>query len=586
VRAVFTGGALRHHCRARLAPPSAIMFASRPQPPRIAYFSMEIALEEGIPTYSGGLGVLAGDMMRSAADLGVPMVGVTLVSRAGYFRQEIVDGAQAERAEAWDPASRLQRLPCKVQVEVGGRPVWVGGWRYDVRTRSRNFAPVPVILLDTDLPENGQEDRLLTHYLYGGDATYRLCQEIVLGVGGVRMLHALGLRVQKYHLNEGHSALLTLELLRERGAGDAHGQPLDEAVHDVRQRCVFTTHTPVEAGHDQYPYALAEHWITGLVKPRVLHRVGGHERLNLTRLALSLCGWVNGVADRHAETSRALFPGYEVHAITNGVHPLTWAAPPMAALFDRYIPQWYHEPELLARAPRIPDDAMAAAHAVCKHDLLQALGSVEGARLLDPHRFTIGFARRMTDYKRPGLLFTDLERLQAIARKAPFQVVVSGKAHPHDEPGKQHIANIHRWAHALGDHVPVVFIPDYRLEVARRVIAGVDLWLNTPRPPLEASGTSGMKAAFNGVPSLSVLDGWWVEGCEEGVTGWAIGEDGDQDPELHAASLYDKLEHTVLPAFQSGGGWATVMKSTIARNGSYFNSHRMLRRYASEAYWN
>ncbi len=562
---------------------------TRPAPPlpRIAYFSMEIALEEGIPTYSGGLGVLAGDMMRSAADLGVPIVGVTLVSRAGYFRQEIVDNAQAERPEAWDPATRLRRLPCKVQVEVGGRAVWIGAWQYDVRTRSRNFPPVQVILLDTDLPENGEEDRRLTHYLYGGDSTYRLCQEIVLGVGGVRMLHALRIRVQKYHLNEGHSALLTLELLRELGAGDAHEQQLEDAIGQVRGRCVFTTHTPVEAGHDQYPYPLAEHLATGLVKPRVLRRLGGEERLNMTRLGLSLCGWVNGVADRHAETSRALFPGYEVHAITNGVHPLTWTAPPMAVLLDRYIPQWYHEPELLARVPRIPDADIMAAHALCKRDLLQAVAGATGAHRLDPQRFTIGFARRMTDYKRPGLLFTDLERLRGIARRYPFQVVVSGKAHPHDEPGKQHISNIHQWARELGEDVPVVFVPDYRLEVARHVVSGVDLWLNTPRPPLEASGTSGMKAALNGVPSLSVLDGWWVEGCEEGVTGWAIGEDGDNDPSRHAASLYEKLEGTVLPTyFERSSSWPMIMKSTISRNGSYFNSHRMLRRYASEAYWN
>lgn len=560
---------------------------SAPPLPRIAYFSMEIALEGGIPTYSGGLGVLAGDMMRSAADLGVPIVAVTLASRAGYFRQEIVDEAQAERPEPWDPASRLNRLPCKVQVEVGGRPVWVGAWQYDVGTRSRNFPPVPVFLLDTDLPENGEDDRRLTHFLYGGDATYRLCQEIVLGVGGVRMLKALGVRVQKYHLNEGHSALLTLELLRERGAGDAHGQQLEDAIMDVRGRCVFTTHTPVEAGHDQYPYPLAEHWATGLVNPRVLHRLGGQDRLNLTRLALSLCGWVNGVADRHAETSRALFPGYEVHAITNGVHPLTWTAQPMARLLDRYIPQWFHEPELLARAPRIPDADIVAAHAECKRELLQAVAGVDGARHLDPQRFTIGFARRMTDYKRPGLLFTDLERLRAIARRFRMQVIVSGKAHPHDLPGKQHIANLHQWARELGEELPVVFVPDYRLDVARRVVAGVDLWLNTPRPPLEASGTSGMKAALNGVPSLSVLDGWWVEGCEEGVTGWAIGTDGDQDPSHHAAALYEKLEQTVLPTFLAGGAtWPMIMKSAIARNGSYFNSHRMLRRYASEAYWN
>jgi starch phosphorylase len=558
-----------------------------PNRPRIAYFSMEIALEEGIPTYSGGLGVLAGDMMRSAADLGVPIVAVTLVSRAGYFRQEILGGRQVERPEHWDPATRAQRLDCKVAVRVGDHDVWIGAWQYDVVGHADQFAPVPVILLDTDLSENREEDRGLTHFLYGGDATYRLRQEIVLGVGGVRMLHALGLDIQKYHLNEGHSALLTLELLRLRGAADAHGDALQEAVVAVRRRCVFTTHTPVEAGHDQYPYGLAEQWLAGLVHPRVLHTLGGPDRLNLTRLALSLCGWVNGVAHRHAEVSRVLFPGHEVHAITNGVHAGRWTCGPMQALFDRYIPSWCHEPELLVRALRIADADMAGAHAQAKQELLQFIAGLPGAGQLDPHRFTIGFARRMTDYKRPGLLFTDLERLRAIARRHPFQVIVAGKAHPHDEPGKRDIEKLHAWAHELAGTVAVVFLPDYRLEVARRVVAGVDLWLNTPRPPLEASGTSGMKAAMNGVPSLSVLDGWWLEGCDEGATGWAVGDDGDHDADRHALSLYDKLEHTILPTYYEGGAaWCFIMKSTIARNGSYFNSHRMLRRYVSEAYWN
>ncbi|GAB3764017.1 alpha-glucan family phosphorylase [Ramlibacter monticola] len=548
---------------------------------------MEIALEEGIPTYSGGLGVLAGDMMRSAADLGVPMVAVTLASRAGYFRQEIHDGAQVERAEHWDPALRCRRLPLKVVVRVGSRDVWLGAWQYDVPSARRAQMGVPVILLDTDLPENNEEDRTLTHWLYGGDTTYRLRQEIVLGVGGVRMLRTLGLKVQKYHLNEGHSALLTLELLRELGASEASGPLLDEAIANVRSQCVFTTHTPVEAGHDRYSYPLAEQWLGGLVDPRILRSLGGPERLNMTRLALATCGWVNGVAGRHAETSRALFPGYEVHAITNGVHAQRWTSEPFQMLYDRYIPQWLHEPELLVRALRIPQDEIVAAHAQAKNALLDSVAGLAGGSRLDPSLCTIGFARRMTDYKRPGLLFSDLERMRSIARRFPFQVIVSGKAHPHDQPGHRHIEQLHSWAGELADTIPVVFIPDYRLEVARRMVSGVDLWLNTPQPPLEASGTSGMKAALNGVPSLSVLDGWWIEGWEEGITGWAIGIDGgDHDAHRHAASLYEKLETTVLRTFyEHRPAWSMIMKSAIARNGSYFNSHRMIRRYASEAYW-
>jgi starch phosphorylase len=552
----------------------------------IAYFSMEIALEDAMPTYSGGLGVLAGDMLRSAADLGVPLVGVTLASRAGYFRQEIAGGAQVEREQHWDPSAHAQRVTSKVLVTIDGRDVWIGGWRYEVASGCRQSSAVHVVLLDTDLPENHPEDRTLTHWLYGGDAAYRLRQEMVLGVGGVRMLAAMGLQVHKYHLNEGHSALLTLELLRELGASHAAGERLLDAVARIRQRCVFTTHTPVEAGHDQFPYPMAAQALSGLVDTPVLQAVAGGDRLNLTALALRMSGWVNGVADRHAQTSRRLFPGYEVHAITNGVHALTWTAPAMQALFDRHIPRWCHEPELLVRALALPDEEVAAARARARQALLQSIRGLPGGDAFDAQRLTIGFARRMTDYKRPGLLFSDLARLRQIAARHPLQVVLAGKAHPHDAAGKAHIDQLHRVAHELAGVVPMVFVPDYRVSVAQVLVAGVDLWLNTPLPPLEASGTSGMKAALNGVPSLSVLDGWWIEGWEEGVTGWAIGTDGEPEAASHAASLYDKLEHTVLPAWEAGGRpWMAVMKSAIARNGSYFNSHRMLRRYASEAYW-
>lgn len=560
------------------------MTISLTQLPVIAYFSMEIALQDDIPTYSGGLGVLAGDMMRSAADLGVPLLGVTLASRAGYFAQRLVAGAQMEQPQPWDPAQHAEKLPAKVLVPVGERDVWVGGWRYLVQSRCIGRGAGQVILLDTDLPENAPQDRELTHHLYGGDDSYRLRQEIVLGVGGVRMLAALGIRVQRYHLNEGHAALLTLELLRAQGVGGTDPAHLEEAITAVRRRCIFTTHTPVQAGHDQFAYPLAESLLARLASPQLLRALDGPDRFNLTWLALRLSGWVNGVADRHAQTSRTLFPGYEVHAITNGVHALTWASEPFAALFDREVPNWCHEPELLVRALRIPDAPLRAAHDVARKALFDRVQLACGVQL-DPARMTIGFARRMTGYKRPGLLFSDPERLKAIARRFPFQVVLAGKAHPNDLEGKRAIERLHAWARELQGVVPVVYLPDYGLDVARLMVAGVDVWLNTPQPPLEASGTSGMKAALNGVPSLSVLDGWWVEGWEEGVTGWAIGEDNG-DPGGHAAALYDKLERVVLPLWHGRQDqWCAIMRSAIARNGSYFNSHRMLRRYASEAYW-
>jgi glycogen phosphorylase len=551
--------------------------------PRVAYFSMEMALDPGMATYSGGLGVLAGDVMRSASDLAIPLIGVTLVSRQGYFRQQIQAGAQVEKPAPWDPTKFTRKLPAKVPVKVGQREVWVGGWEYTVGSRCENSRPVQVVLLDTDLPENHPEDRALTDTLYGGDHTYRLCQEIVLGIGGVRMLAALGIQVQKYHLNEGHAAFLTLELLRNRlDAGDK----LEKAIDAVEAHCIFTTHTPVPAGHDQFEYADVVEYLAGLVEEPVLRELGGQERLNMTMLALNLSGWVNGVANRHAEVSRTMFPGYEVHAITNGVHPWTWTSDAHRALFDRHVHHWCHEPELLLHATdRIPAAELQQAHAAAKGALLAYCAKQQPKVKLDPERFTIGFARRMTSYKRPHLLFSDVERLKKIARKWPIQLLLAGKAHPKDTEGKGHIRSLHEWAKALEGIVPIAFLPDYDMDVGRLMVSGVDLWLNTPQRPLEASGTSGMKAALNGVPSLSVLDGWWLEGWSEGVTGWAVGEDGPHDDAADAKSLYEKLESAVLPLYHDNpAAWLEVVRACIARNGSHFNSHRMLRRYMLEAY--
>jgi len=551
--------------------------------PRIAYFSMEIALDNEVPTYSGGLGVLAGDTMRSAADLDLPMVGVTLVSRAGYFQQEIVEGRQVERPAMWQPETRANRLPAKVALAIEGREVWVGAWLYHVE--GHRDGAIPVILLDTHLPENSDEDRTLTHSLYGGDEAYRLKQEIVLGIGGVRMLSALGLSIRKYHLNEGHAALLTLELLRRlaHDPQEAGSAGLRYDVAAVRARCVFTTHTPVEAGHDQFSYDLADRILGDLIDPAELRRLAGNDRLNMTRLALNLSEHVNGVARRHAEVSRQMFPGYEVHAVTNGVHPWTWACDSFRRLYDAQLPRWCHEPELLARADLISDDELLRAHAEAKSALLDHIRAF-GAPF-DPQLPVLGFARRMTAYKRADLLFSDLERLKSIARKHPFQIVLAGKAHPRDGGGKQLIERLHQWAQALHDEVPIVFVPNYDMEIARLLVSGSDIWLNTPQRPLEASGTSGMKAALNGVPSLSILDGWWIEGWIEGVTGWAIGDEGDGDNARDAQSLYVKLEQQVLPLYYGErAAWTTVMKGAIARNASFFNSHRMMRRYAVEAY--
>ena len=547
----------------------------------VAYFSMEIALRPEMHTYSGGLGVLAGDSARSAADLGLPIVFITLASHKGYLCQEIgEDGAQVDYPDPWKIRDFATPLDAMVAVEIAGRSVWIRPWLHVVSCPLGG--EVPVLLLDTDFDQNAPADREITDRLYGGDNTYRLKQEIVLGIGGAKILDALGFRIATYHLNEGHAALLTLHLLGKQKAAD--GADKDPVAH-VREACVFTTHTPVEAGHDRFSYADVEEILgTNLISLDELRLFGGTNELNLTLLALNLSDYVNGVAIRHAETTRRMFPGYRIEAITNGVHASTWAHPAFAELYQADLACWAHEPERLGRCDQLDDEEVWRAHQRAKGDLL-ALVTRELGQSLDPERPTIAFARRMTGYKRPDLIFTDLERLRAIARRYPFQIIMAGKAHPRDSQGKALIAQIHRHIRELSNDVPVVFLPNYDMNRARKLVAGADIWLNTPMPPLEASGTSGMKAAINGVLNLSVVDGWWVEGCIEGVTGWGIDGRHLDMAQDDAAELYDKLEATVLPLYyENRPRWIWMMKQAMSKITPYFNSQRMMRRYASEAY--
>lgn len=543
---------------------------------RVAYFTMEIALESQIPTYSGGLGVLAGDTLRSCADLEIPVVAISLAHRRGYVHQELRDGRQIDAEAPWDPEARLPVLDQRVTVEVAGRPVLVRAWRYDV-IGSRGFA-IPVLLLDTALPENAPQDRTITDRLYGGDEGTRLAQEIVLGIGGVRMLEALGCSgLETFHLNEGHAALAPLELLRRRATGERGWD-----FQSIRKRTVFTTHTPVASGHDRFDWRLARAVLGPAAPPEILEMLAGDEALDMTRLALDVSHYVNGVALRHREVSSALFPGYEIHQITNGVHSRTWTAPAFAAVFDRHMPGWRDDPMMLRNAIALPDREVWSAHQRAKRQLIELVASRTGRRLdIDP--LTIGFARRATGYKRAELVFSDRPRLRAIAHLYGLQLVFAGKAHPRDEHGKAGIASVLAAARALGD-VPIVYLDDFDLDAARAIVAGCDLWLNTPQRPLEASGTSGMKAAHNGVPSLSILDGWWREGHIEGVTGWSIGADSGADAE-DALDLYRKLEEQIVPMFyERRAAWVQIMKQAIAINASYFNTHRMVRQYVDHAY--
>src|SRR5215468_5379884 len=560
---------------------------SRVKAPTIAYFSMEIALDPNMPTYSGGLGMLAGDTLRSAADLGAPLVAVTLVHRKGYFRQYLdASGQQSEQPQQWEPERTLKAVDGRVAIEIEGRQVWVRAWQYDVGGVDGDT--VAVYLLDTNLPENAEWDRHLTDSLYGGDEAYRLAQEIVLGLGGLKLLQKVGhTSIQAYHMNEGHSALLALGLLERRLDQSFAGRVKQLDIDGIRRMCIFTTHTPVPAGHDQFPkplvkQLLGDEWMSLLSQTQAMH----DDALNMTYLALRFSGYVNGVAMRHGEVSRGMFPNYAISAITNGVHALTWTSPAFRELFDHYIPGWRTDNNYLRYAISIPLEDIRVAHATAKEALFAEIRHRTSVAL-DPKVFTIGFARRASTYKRADLLFQDRERLKRIARDVgPIQLVYAGKAHPRDDGGKKLIRQVFEGASSLSDVIRSVYVENYDMAWGRLITSGVDIWLNTPMRPQEASGTSGMKAALNGVPSFSVIDGWWAEGWIEGITGWAIGNtDIIEDPASEVSTLYDKLERQILPMFYgTSNRYTEVMRSAIAFNGSFFNTQRMVQQYLANAY--
>ena len=547
--------------------------------PRIAYFSMEIGIRNEIPTYSGGLGVLAGDAIRSAADLRIPLVAVTLVSRMGYIRQKITDdGVQMEEPDKWDPSQLLQLLPNTITVRINNVDVKVQTWLYE--HQSLTGGVVPILFLDTNIDKNFQKDREITDYLYGGDDEYRLKQEMILGIGGTRTLKALGLNVRKYHMNEGHSGLLTLELLRENNMdGDR-----------VRDLCVFTTHTPVEAAFDKFSYDIVNELLGNEFPLNSLKKYSGEDRLNMTFLALNLSEYINGVSQAHREYSMQLFPGHYIRAITNGVHSYRSSCQYFRELYDKYIPGWADEPELLVRVSEIPEEDIWNAHTSAKKALMAFVKDRTSVEM-DVDTLTIGFARRATKYKRATLLFSDITRLREVNNLGKLQLIFAGKAHPRDEEGKSLISQIYQYVAQLKDDIRIVYLENYDLDMASKLTSGVDVWLNTPLPPLEASGTSGMKAAHNGVVNFSVLDGWWIEGCIEGVTGWAIGPhpnepiSDDERRRRELEDLYNKLKYLIIPTFYGKRDeWITLMKNSIAKIAYYFNSDRMMLRYATKAY--
>nr|WP_091707946.1 alpha-glucan family phosphorylase [Methanolobus vulcani] len=546
---------------------------------KIAYFSMEIGLKNEMPTYSGGLGILAGDTIRASADLGLPLIAVTLLNRKGYFMQKLdSEGRQTEHHQDWAPADYMELLPHEVTVQIQNKDVKVKAWLYEHKSMTEE--KVPVLFLDTDLEGNSPDNRQITYSLYGGDRKYRLKQEMILGIGGVRMLNCLGCSISKYHMNEGHSSLLAIELLRQNNMN----------AEKVKEHCVFTTHTPIKSGHDVFLHDIVLDLMSDYVNFETLKKYGGEHDLNMTLLGLNLSNYINGVAKRHREISQKMFPGYKFNSITNGVHSYTWVTPHFRQLYDKYLPGWANEPELLVRVRSIPDNEIWDAHKAAKKELIDFVNSKCDTKM-DYNTLTIGFARRVTEYKRPTFIFSDLSRLRKVNEAGKIQLIFAGKAHPRDTMGKGFIEKIHQYAKELKGEIEIAYLENYDIDIAMKMVSGVDIWLNNPQKPLEASGTSGMKAAHNGVVNFSVLDGWWIEGCVEGITGYAIGPkpEDEKTPEqirmMELDDLYNKLEYIMIPKYYCRKDeWINLMNNSIEMIAYYFNSHRMMHRYVTEAY--
>ncbi|BCA56708.1 putative glycogen phosphorylase [Nitrospira sp. KM1] len=599
----------------------------------IAYFSAEFGLHTSIPIYSGGLGILAGDHCKEASDLGIPLVGIGFMYPQGYFRQRITaEGWQEAAYSAFNredspihPALTPSGEPCRITVEMGGRIVAAVVWKVQV-------GRVPLYLIDTDVPENSPENRALSARLYGGDQEMRLCQEILLGIGGVRVLRALGIDPSVWHANEGHSAFLTLERLREfveKGCSHA------EASEQVRMSTVFTTHTPVPAGHDVFPHHLMDRYfdgfwdLIGLSREEFL-RLGetpesSGNGFNMTALVIRLSAHINGVSREHGRVSRSMWehfwPGLPteevpIRSITNGVHAPTWISPELNRLYCKSLsPTWSEscdDPALWQRVMDIPDDELWAMRQTMKRKLMGFVrerarsGWISGAlqpsqvltrgTLLDPEALTIGFARRFATYKRATLLFRDLERLKRLLQDTwrPVQLIFAGKAHPADEPGRFFIHEVLNFCHDHKLGGQIAFLEDYEMHMAKYLVQGVDVWLNTPRYPMEASGTSGMKAALNGAVNLSILDGWWQEGYN-GANGWGIqplidNPDVQAQDQHDAEQLYRILEHEVVPLFYQRDldgiprGWLQLVKESIRTVAPTFCTKRMVKDYVEILY--
>ena len=539
----------------------------------IAYFSAEIGISSSLPTYSGGLGVLAGDHIKASGDIGLNMCAITLLYREGYFKQRIdEDGIQTETYPRFDPYPLLKKLDVRFILRLRARDVWIQVYRFDYVGHGGHA--VPIYFLDTDVEENIKDDRIISQRLYSGNKDHRILQEAILGFGGTKLLDELGQNdIKKYHMNEGHCSFLVLHLLEK----------FNSDMKKVKSLCHFTTHTPVPAGHDHFAESRVKKLLQGLLPENLkLPSLVQNGRLHMTELGLYFSGTANGVSQLHGGVAQEQFPWSNIDFITNGVHHSYWMGSPFKRVYDQYVPEWRANPECLLKVDDIADDVIWNAHQKRKQYLLGYANS-QVSKALDGDTLTIGFARRAATYKRAQLLFHDMERLESLGAEK-IQVIFSGKAHPKDAEGKEVIRQIVSKSKAMFGKVKIIYLENYNMWLGRMITSGVDVWLNTPLRPNEASGTSGMKATLNGVPNLSVLDGWWAEGCKNGVNGWAVGDPEHPDDEKDADHLYSVLENSVIPTFYNDRNkWISMMKEAI-KTGVDFTAHRMIMEYNQKFY--
>ena len=539
----------------------------------IAYFSAEIGISRSLPTYSGGLGVLAGDHIKSAADLGLNMCGITLLYKEGYFKQRIdEEGIQTENYPKFDPYPFLDKLDASFTLKLRERDVFINVYEYEYE--GVKGEKIPIFFLDTDCDKNFQDDRIITLRLYSGDKDHRILQEAILGFGGMKMLRMMNQdSIKTFHMNEGHCSFLVLDLL-EKNNGD---------IEKVKSLCHFTTHTPVPAGHDHFSYDRVKKLIRGLLPEKLkLPSLVQDDVFHMTELGLYFSRSSNGVSRLHEKVAQDQFKWKKIKHITNGVHHIYWMAGSFKDFYDVHLHGWRSNPELLLQVDQIPSPLIYAVHNENKKKLI-AYANSQSSKALDPEVLTIGFARRAATYKRAHLIFHDMEKLLDIGQ-GNLQIIFSGKAHPKDMGGKSIIRNIVQSAKRFDGKIKIIYLENYDMWLGRLITSGVDLWLNTPQRPNEASGTSGMKAALNGIPNFSILDGWWAEGCKEGKNGWAIGSQEVGSDEKDARDLYNKLKNEIITTFYDDrDGWVTMMKESI-KTSVQFTSQRMVYQY-NEMYY-